>query len=629
MRRWLLYLIAAVASAQCPTVTAISAAYSNGQVFVKWTDPASACGTGTCRFQVYRSTSGAISSWASATKVAERIPNNSALRPDFPGAYTGMTAAYRANAASPMSIVPPATTASATGSGAWAYKPTGTATSYWGVSTVATDASCSESSVVSPDNVTTSSVSEAVAAITPIQQAASTDSGRNPSLYSISGTTGLPLLVDLHASDGQLYDPVAHGPTVLKGDVWNFWGDSTMGWEQGIPQAFVVAENKTGAHELTYGPFSTFPSTPYSLLLMPQDHQWAKDGTKGTQMDWMGALSRPLGVADTTGFASAPTAYFSNFIENQLDFVLPWVINRYNADPNRIYATGHSMGAWGTVTYASYRPSIFAAVFGDRPAFKMPRMPINVMLTAGNTSAYSTTYKMDDTTTLFNTKALHINRLDCAAPRPPILWGIGSADGWTVWADHQTFYTSAAACHNFVAMAFSGEGHGTKNVIAMYAGYADAFRKNVSYPAPTNWSQDDPFDMSSSPRWCTAQSATACWCRNCGWSWSSPDGATAYTPTDTSTTWSAKLTNSIGAGTADVSPRNTQSFRPAAGAAVHWSTNNAQSGTATVDAYGVVTATGVNIAAGGTVISFELGGGGGGERSLITGRVESSGKVGN
>ncbi|MBL0161145.1 MAG: S8 family serine peptidase [Bryobacterales bacterium] len=492
----LLIVPAIVPGQACPHPTNIATFYRAGQVFVTWTDPVTACGTGSCRFRVYRSTTGPISSWASATRVAERIPNNSALRPDFPGAYSGMTAAYRANASSPMSIVPPATTPSATGSGAWAYKPTGEASSYWGVSAVAPDSSCSESAVSPPDNVTNTSVSEVVAGIAPVQQAASTDSGRNPSLYAISGVTGLPLLVDLHASDGQIYDPVAHGPTKLKGDVWNFWGYSSMCWQQGIPQAFVVAEYRVGAHELTYGPFSTFPSTPYSLLLMPQDHQWAKDGTKGTQMDWMGSLSRPLGVVDTTAFNVAPTAYFSNFIENQLDFVVPWVINRYGADPNRIYATGHSMGAWGSITYASYRPSVFAAVFSDRPAFKIPRMPINVMGTAGNTSAYSTVYKMDDTTTLFNTRAQHINRLDCAAPRPPLLWGIGSADGWTVWADHQTFYNAASNCHNFVAVAYNAEGHGSKSASVMYATYANAFRKNVSYPAPTNWSNDDNFDMS-------------------------------------------------------------------------------------------------------------------------------------
>jgi len=303
----------------------------------------------------------------------------------------------------------------------------------------------------------------------------------------------------------------------------------------------------------------------------------------------------------------APTAYFSNFIENQLDFVVPWVIDRYGADPNRIYATGHSMGAWGSITYASYRPSVFAAVFSDRPAFKIPRMPINVMGTAGNTSAYSTVYKMDDTTTLFNTRAQHINRLDCAAPRPPLLWGIGSADGWTVWADHQTFYNAASNCHNFVAVAYNAEGHGSKSVSVMYATYANAFRKNVSYPAPTNWSNDDNFDMSGKARWCTAQGASACFCKNCGWSWSSPDGSTAYTPTDTNTTWSVKLTNSIGAGTADISPRNTQAFRPAVGTVISWSTDEGQIGTAIVDTYGVVTASAVRIPVGGTVLTFSSG----------------------
>ena len=82
---------------------------------------------------------------------------------------------------------------------------------------------------------------------------------------------------------------------------------------------------------------------------------------------------------------------------------------------------------------------------------------------------------------------------------------------------------------------------------------------------------------------------------------------------ETSSTWTAQISNSLGTTTVDITPRNQQLFLPTVGSQVSWTTGT-QSSTVTVDSTGAATAAGVLIPAGiSTTITFtEVGGGGGG-----------------
>src|SRR6185503_10937065 len=55
-----------------------------------------------------------------------------------------------------------------------------------------------------------------------------------------------------------------------------------------------------------------------------------------------------------------PRAY--PFTENRMRWIIDWVARKYDVDVNRIYASGGSMGAWGSTTFAFRHPELFAAI---------------------------------------------------------------------------------------------------------------------------------------------------------------------------------------------------------------------------------------------------------------------------
>jgi predicted peptidase len=77
-----------------------------------------------------------------------------------------------------------------------------------------------------------------------------------------------------------------------------------------------------------------------------------------------------------------PRAY--NFTERRMLWLTDWVKNKYHVDPERVYAEGGSMGAWGTAGFALRHPELFAAVYPNRPRTKLARSPTSPAFTAAS-----------------------------------------------------------------------------------------------------------------------------------------------------------------------------------------------------------------------------------------------------
>jgi hypothetical protein len=170
---------------------------------------------------------------------------------------------------------------------------------------------------------------------------------------------------------------------------------------------------------------------------------------------------------------------------------------------------------------------------------------------------------------------------NCAAKVPPIVWSFGLTDTFSPSPINQTMIASLKACHYFYAVLISTGDHGSTPAVqndAKLLLYGDKFAKGQSYPVPTNFSLDgDPVSCSST-----------CYI-NAGWSWSGV--------TETSTTWSATISNSAvtGSATVDLTPGNPQTFTLVHGQSATFSIDGGSTTTFTADEWGKVTATGVTI----------------------------------
>jgi hypothetical protein len=554
-----------------PPVTNIQAIHHDGQTFLTWTDAAAEAAGATYRYDVYRSVA-PISDSASlkaATLIQAGLFNNSGqVVGQFP--YTQAT---RQNAAKSMAIIkqelcggPTAYTVCGTPllpfTGLSVHTTTAAESAYYAVITVDRTHRQSESAIFPGNNATMLPVYEQPADLVPLKYYDSHDSVHRTraSSSAISGTQGLPLWVNLHASGGC---PNA----LVSGDEYIFWGDASMGYQEGIPGIFTVWEDRTGS---THG--------RQSLVLSPCDAVWTSDGLGQLQTVWFGYTAVPLGASD-------PVARALPITEARLLWMLNWVIRQYGVDPNRIVDGGTSMGGWGTSSWALRHPELFSALFPAMPRWRQISYAEPSKTTYARATPSSPVMADQKTPYLHRMDSVAFVQADCGQNLPFIGWAIGRQDGYATWQEQVDMVNALKACHFGFAFSWNNGSHseGPAALPVLTVPYQARFAKNLSYPAFTNSSLD------SNPGSGSPTDGDLTGCINCGFIWTDP----AETPT----TWSASISNSNNSGsmTVDVSPRNVQAFRPAVGTAVSWSTSAGESGVSVVDQFGIVTAQGVTM----------------------------------
>ncbi len=534
------------------TDAGLSVLHRNGQSFVIWRDRAEGEEGASIRYRVYRSERPitATSDLDDAELVGVAL-NNSARLFGY-----GFDETRRLDPSLPMTPLEEGGEPLPLWSGLFVATATKNACAYYAV--LATDPNGNPIEEIEAGiNATTQPVAETVAERVPIKVYDSNERERYVEQTRITGTPGLPLRLILHASSAR-GGPVPGGHV---GDYWLYFADRSMGYQDGMPGIFSVQENHAGP--------------PY-LMMRSRDTIVRPEGTP-METHWFGYVS------DTPNGRHAYP-----FTERRLDWLVPWVVNHYRVDPNRVYVMGGSMGAWGTMTYAFRRPERFAAVYPNRPRFRQTSLS-NV-----------TSDRSDiDTLTLPDGQlwSEHHDSIRFVREHPgdlPFLgWNVGRRDGYATWQEQVDMVAALTEGRHGFAFAWNNGDHssGKASGDEIQRWYPPSlFSLNESYPAFSHSSIDDDLG-SGDPADGDLEGGI-----NLGFRWRLLE--------DTPNRWVVELSNELAEDvmTVDVTPRRLQRFHPAPGTSVHYtltsSGNPLRSGMVSVDSDGLVTVESVELRAG-------------------------------
>jgi pimeloyl-ACP methyl ester carboxylesterase len=388
-------------------------------------------------------------------------------------------------------------------------------------------------------------------------------------------------MVQLHGSSAR------GGPGSDHGDYYLFWGHREWGYCDGLPWQFTVDER-------------VVPNTRGRRLSLYSRETMAHPNGNGTRETyWFGYYCRPQ-WANHEG----PRAY--NFTERRTQWLIDWVKNGYHVDPDRVYAEGGSMGAWGTAGFALRHPELFAAIYPNRPRMKQRGLPSLVKV------ARDAPILMDDGKTDYY-KRMNMVRFvsDHHDDLPFIGWCCGRHDGFATFKEQIEMVRALTASRHGFAFAWNDGDHssGAASMREIKRWYPpEKFARNQSYPAFGNCSIDDDLgtgevevrDGGRVRQIVKNDNGDREGGINLGFVWK--------VVADESAKWSITISNDLAKGemTVDVTPRRCQQFKPRNGETVSWNNTAGGSGTVTVDKWGLVTVPDVRISAGKeTVLTFE------------------------
>jgi hypothetical protein len=534
-----------------PKVTGIRAVCRNGQTFVTWKDAAEGEEGAGLRYTLVRSASPITEENVGRAEVCGAgILNHSARL--FGTAFTPKD---RLDPKRPMSVLEEGGTPLPLWSGLGVHTILKEGKSYYAVR-VTDEKSVPLGRIVAGESATVEPVEEKVAPIQPVKLYDSKDRGPYWKQTCISGEKGLPLHLNLHASQGQ------GGGAGDYGDYYLYFGTPEMGYCDGIPGVFSVKElrDKPGNR----------------LVLETRDAIVHPGGKRAVETYWFGYVCVPQRAAHPE-----PRAY--PFTERRLAWILGWTILKYGADPDRVSCGGGSMGAWGSTSFGFRRPDLFAAVYPDRPRTIQRGMP-------------SIVEKIDGKVFMPDGVTGYLDRMDGvrfasehAEDLPFIGWCCGRNDGFATWKEQVEMIRALTRNHHGFAFSWNNGDHssGSKAMALIHQDYpAPKFARSRSYPAFGHSSIDqDP--GSGDPKDGDAEGGI-----NLGFEWKDV--------VDEERGWSATLSNARAKGemTVDVTPRRCQKFRPKADEPLKWTASSGGSGSVASGASGLVTIEKVRLKAG-------------------------------
>ena len=368
----------------------------------------------------------------------------------------------------------------------------------------------------------------------------------------ITGTSNLPLVVVLHASHGS-GGPVPGGDY---GDYYQYFGDRSMGYQEGLPGIFAVTETK--------GENATLAVRGRDTIIDPR-------GPRPRETFWFGYIAEKL----TTG-----EIFAYPFTRIRQDWIVKWTIAKYKADPNRVSAKGGSMGAGGMMLYALRHPETFSAIYPDRPRLQGKAL----------------TSLVGDTETTLLSGASWQEELDAVRfvqnhpeDLPFVGWNLGRRDGFFDWAPNIEMVQALTEGRHGFAFAWNNGDHSggaeSRHVIQRWYPHTK-FARNESYPAFSNSSIDD--DMGTGDKTDGDLEGGV----NLGFDWEVTE--------DTVDRWQVSISNALAVEemTVDVTPRRLQHFSPTAGEQLSYTDSLGGARTINADLAGLATVTGVRIQVG-------------------------------
>jgi hypothetical protein len=179
------------------------------------------------------------------------------------------------------------------------------------------------------------------------------------------------------------------------------------------------------------------------------------------------------------------------YAESRLDRLMAWVDAQYpQASKTKRVAAGGSMGAWGCMTYALRRPTMFAAVFASRPRWKVGSA-VQGENGNGTSSVVGTVRGSSATIIEHHDSIAYIS--NPANKAPPVIFCLGRRDGFAPFADAVAAVVASRATKRFVAFAWNDGDHSGGDILGTL-GYTYAqFELGRGYPLLTGCSHDkDP-----------------------------------------------------------------------------------------------------------------------------------------
>ncbi|MEN6641554.1 MAG: prolyl oligopeptidase family serine peptidase [Armatimonadia bacterium] len=329
-----LSLALATAALAAPAVTDLQAQYRNGQVFLTWNETPGLEGTLVVRMSLEPITAANV---AQAAVVAEGLNPRSAddwwLNPETYGnplekgkvrpPREGFLIAAGGQKLNPDSGLHVHTVG------------TDEVGSYYYAVTTRDAAGVDDLDVTPGTNALAQPVAQKVEAVEPIWQ--KTEAPLDPAT-----TKGMPMHLILHAKTG------------IGGMEFLAFGDKSLGWREGLPFKFGVRISGD------------------AVIVTPTDRTWigrmfpeGRDGcqklTPAIHSFWYGYnsnINKPEKMAE--GVAT-------NYTERRVLWIMDWVQKTFQTDPNRIYASGSSMGGCGMMAVAFRHPERFAAIYAHVP----------------------------------------------------------------------------------------------------------------------------------------------------------------------------------------------------------------------------------------------------------------------
>lgn len=525
-------------------VTDVRAVHGHGQTFVTWKDVAEGEEGAKFRYSIYRSNRPITAdNLGQATLCCYGVLNNSAKL--FGHAFNLKD---RLDPSKPYSIIAEGSEPLPAWSGLAVHTVIRDGPAYYAV--IATDDKYRPLTSVEPGrNATTEPIAEKVAPPQPIKLYDSKSRGIYSPQTSITGQQGLPLRVELHASQGQ------GGGAGDYGDYYLYFANSEMGYRDGLPGVFSVEERRDKAGNY--------------LLLRHRECIEFPSGTRAMETFWFGYYCVPQHAAHLE-----PRAY--PFTERRMEWLIEWVLKRYAADPTRVSAGGGSMGAWGSTTYALRHPERFAAVYPNRPRTRQRGLPSLAGLLPKEKNVF-----MDDGKSDYYTR---MDMVRFAAEHPADLpffaWCCGRRDGFATWQEQVDMVKSLTVARHGFAFAWNNGDHSSgaapmAQVIKYYS--HDKFALDRSYPVFSNSSIDDNLG-NGDPLDGDLEGGI-----NLGFAWDEI--------IDEESKWSVRISNSLAGDsmTVDVTPRRCQKFKPRPGEEFRWTTTRGGTGTTQADSAGLVT----------------------------------------
>jgi pimeloyl-ACP methyl ester carboxylesterase len=533
-----------------PTVGEIRVAHRHGQTFVTWKDLAAGEDGAKVRYSVYRSDRPITAdNLKRAELCGHGILNNSARL-----FGTAFKMKDLLDATKPYSVIEEGGKPLPPWSGLAVHTVRKDGKAYYAV--VATDDKLSAIRRIVPGkSATIDPIEEKAAPMQPIKLFDSKSRGIYSPQTSITGTKGLPLRVELHASQGQ------GGGAGDYGDYYLYFATPDMGYRDGLPGVFSVEERREKSGNY--------------LLLRGREAIEHPSGARAMETFWFGYFCVPQYSSH-----AEPRAY--PFTERRQDWIIDWVVKKYAADPERITAAGGSMGAWGSATYALRRPDRFAAVYPNRPRTRQRGLPSLAGMIAKGKDVL-----MDDGKTDYFTRMDMVKfAAEHSSDLPFFGWCCGRRDGFASWQEQIDMVKAMTAARHGFAFAWNDGDHSSgAQPMAKIAKYysPDKFTRNRSYPAFSNSSIDQKLG-NGDPKDGDLEGGV-----NLGFLWKDLG--------DEERRWTVRLANDLAKGpmTVDVTPRRCQRFKAPAGSDVSWTTSTGAAGKAVVNRDGIVTIPGVEL----------------------------------